>query len=252
MRSDADGPVAPTFVGRERDALAEADEDDQVIFEETPIEIDYAQDQEKGGSAIREGSATYWVLEYEKALIKQESISAKRAIRTKIRDELLKKALADRIAKQKEDGKREVEAAKRSVQENIESLKRELAALRGERTVSPISSAGIFDTFTHIGKAAAPAGGRRRTLDDEGFEDEIAELDVLIARRKAETQRTLAVMRKEVATFGSHLATEAKAIIAMQRKKRVAKQLVISTEQKSPEALNGIVVQLESAYDSLF
>jgi hypothetical protein len=260
-----DDSVAPTFVGREREnALAEADEDDLVIVEVVAIEVDYPRDAATAGSAIREGSAAFWVLEYEKALIRQESITAQRAIRARVRDELLRRAHAEKLAQLKEAGRAEVDAAKREVQATIDGLRRELAELRGERPLQPPPA--IAATFSDIARGVAvPAPARRRTLDDDdggGPEDRIARLEAAIAERRAATERVIGVMRREIMAFGSHLATEARALTAMQRRRKVENPIAfrgerasldaLNPQENSAEALNGLIATIESAYETLF
>jgi hypothetical protein len=229
-----DRAPARTFVSREPSRYG-SDDDDLITVEETPIEINYTLPD-----SIKTGSAAYWILEYEKALIRQQSITDKRERRAKVKEALLKEAFENTVEQVKASTRRDIEDAKREVQERIDGLKRQLEELRSEILLERTRK------------------GRRRTgstvgEDEDQAEDRIAELDKLILERKSATRRVLAVMREEAMAFGVHLKAETRAITAMQTKKRVAQPLKISIpELTSPEELNGFVAQVEAAYDTLF
>jgi hypothetical protein len=227
--------------------FVEADEDDPIVFEEEPIVVTYEQ------SAVDPKSHAFWVLEYEKERLAEESCREKREIRAAVKAKLTRMAHEQKIQEIRERRKREVEGTKKRFEEEIAQLQRELAGLglRSSRSMPP----EIMGSFG--GNFAAVAVGARRSLDDEPVTDEerVGELNVRIAEKKTATQAILRLMQGELEAFLAHLRAEAREIVALQKKKKVRMTLqmpeIRAVADVTPERLNAVVAAIEAAYDTL-
>jgi hypothetical protein len=90
-------------------------------------------------------------------------------------------------------------------------------------------------------------------LVEDHPEETLAQLKAQIAAKKTRTEAVLMLMREEVTAFGAHLMAELKAIITLQKKKRVANPLSLpdDAEAWTPEALNGLIGMIETAHETL-
>jgi hypothetical protein len=222
----------PLFVGLERgNALAQDDADG--FSEETPIIIDY--DPLDGGKE----NAGYWVLEYEKAHIAAESRRRKREIRVTAKQGYIRKAHAEQLNQIKERKKLDVEVTRRELEATIASLEGQLAPLRTRKSAKAAQT--------------SPVSAQQRRVSLADAEELLGSLEAEIAQKSAFTDAVLAFMRKEINAFGAHLMAESNAIIALQKKKRVAVPFTLPDAAKAltPEALNALVGLVEAAYETL-
>jgi hypothetical protein len=222
----------PLFVGSERgNALAQDDADG--FSEETPIVIDY--DPLEGGKE----NPGYWVLEYEKSHLAAESRREKRKIRVQAKQEYIMKAHAEQLNQIKERKKLDVEVTRRELEATIKSLEGQLAPPRARKSAKA----------SH--RSPVSPEKQRASLSDA--EELLGSLEAEIAQKSAFTDAVLAFMRKEISAFGAHLMAESNAIIALQKKKRVAVPFALPDVGKAltPEALNALVGLVETAYETL-
>jgi hypothetical protein len=179
------------------------------------------------------------VLEYEKAHIAAESRRDKREIRVKAKQESITKAHAEQLNTIKERKKLDVEVTRRELEATIASLEGHLAELRAQKSAKAPQPSSVSPEK------------RRTALNDA--EELLGSLEAEIAQKSAFTDAVLAFIRKEINAFGAHLMAESKAIITLQKKKRVAVPFTVPDAAKAltPEALKALVGLVQVAYETL-